>query len=494
MRITSVSENVQIHSQAHPLAITPITCKYCSFLPGNDLFLYYFHDTSVVFSSEIVSVLYHPPFKWSIFIIMTRVEQAKTGIITDEMKIAASKEGLSPQKLQQSMADGSIVLIKNRLRSIDPLAIGTDTRIKINANIGTSSSMSDICEELKKMQLSVKHGADAIMDLSTAGDLTTIRKRLLKECPLVIGTVPIYEMAVVAQQKKKPFLDLTADEMFEVIEEHCEQGVDFLTLHCGITRQTVSRFKEVKRLAGATSRGGTIIMEWIHHNKKENPLYDQYDRLLEICSKHDVALSLGDGFRPGAIYDATDRVQIEELIVLGELVKKARERNIGVFVEGPGHVPLNQIATNIQIQKTLCNNAPFYVLGPLVTDLSPGYDHISAAIGGAVAGMSGADFLCYVTPAEHLRLPSLDDVREGVIASRIAAHAADIARGLPDAIEKDHELSRAKIDLNWDKMISLCIDPEKAAAYRKSLPPSDESLCSMCGEFCAIKKSKSVQS
>ncbi len=425
---------------------------------------------------------------------MTRVEQAKAGIITEEIKLAATKEGLSAQTLCNHMANGTVVLVKNRLRTVEPLAIGNHTRIKINANIGTSSSRSDIGEELKKMHLSVKHGADAIMDLSTAGDLGAIRSTLLKECPLVVGTVPIYEMALIAREKEKSFLELNADEMFEVIENHCKQGVDFLTLHCGVTAQTVSRFKEVKRLAGATSRGGTILMEWIHHNNKENPLYEQYDRLLALCYEYDVALSLGDGFRPGAIFDSTDRVQIEELIVLGELVKRAREKNVGVFVEGPGHVPIHEIATNIQIQKTLCNGAPFYVLGPLVTDLSPGYDHISGAIGGAVAGMAGADFLCYVTPAEHLRLPSLDDVREGVIASRIAAHAADIARGLPGAIEKDHELSRAKIDLNWEKMLSLCIDPEKAKAYRDSLPPSDASLCSMCGEFCAIKKSKSVQS
>ncbi|MDG5814593.1 phosphomethylpyrimidine synthase ThiC [Chitinispirillales bacterium ANBcel5] len=424
---------------------------------------------------------------------MTRVEQAKAGIITDEIKFAAQKEGLDPEQLRQHVADGSIVIVRNNLRTVEPLTLGTKTRIKINANIGTSSSLSDIEEELEKMRVSVKHGADAIMDLSTAGDLAAIRKALIEQCPVAIGTVPLYEMAVIARQNEKSILDLSADDMFEVIENHCKQGVDFLTLHCGVTRQSVERFKEVKRLAGATSRGGTIIMEWIHHNKKENPLYEQYDRLLDICAQYDVAVSLGDGFRPGALYDATDRVQIEELIILGDLVKKARNKNVGVFVEGPGHVPLHQVKANIEIQKTLCNNAPFYVLGPLVTDISPGYDHITAAIGGAVAGMAGADFLCYVTPAEHLRLPSIDDVRDGVIASRIAAHAADISRGHPKAIKWDHEISRAKIDLNWDKMLSLCVDPDKAQAYRKSLPSNDEALCSMCGEFCAIKRSKSVQ-
>ncbi|MDR2578859.1 MAG: phosphomethylpyrimidine synthase ThiC [Chitinispirillales bacterium] len=424
---------------------------------------------------------------------MTRIEQAKAGVITDEMKKVAEKEKLTPEQIRQGMADGTIVVVRNKLRNIEPLTLGRNTRIKINANIGTSSSLSDIDEELTKMEVSVRYGADAIMDLSTAGDLAGIRRALIEKCPVAIGTVPLYEMAVAARNNQKSVLDLTADDMFAIIEDHCRQGVDFLTLHCGITQQSVARFKEVGRLAGATSRGGTIIMEWIHYNNKESPLYEQYDRLLDLCAEYDVAVSLGDGFRPGALYDATDRAQIEELIILGELVKRARARNVGVFVEGPGHVPLNQIATNIQIQKTLCNDAPFYVLGPLVTDISPGYDHITAAIGGAVAGMAGADFLCYVTPAEHLRLPSIEDVREGVIASRIAGHAADVARGLPGAIEWDHEISRAKIALDWDKMISLCVDPDKARQYRDSLPPADQALCSMCGEFCAIKRSKNVK-
>jgi len=426
---------------------------------------------------------------------VTRVQQAKAGIITDEIKRASTLEGINPEKLCSLIADGTVVLVKNRLRSIEPLLIGPPTRIKINANIGTSSSHARIEDEIEKMKVAIHHGADAIMDLSTSGDLAAIRTEIMKESSVAVGTVPLYEMAMRARENGKSVLEITADDMFAVIEEHCKQGVDFLTLHCGVNMQTVSRFKEVKRLAGATSRGGTIIMEWIHCNGKENPLYEQYDRLLDLLAEYDVAVSLGDGFRPGALYDATDRVQIEELIVLGDLVKRARERNVGVFVEGPGHVPLNQVAANIQIEKTLCENAPFYVLGPLVTDISPGYDHISAAIGGAVAGMAGADFLCYVTPAEHLRLPSLDDVREGVIASRIAAHAADIARGNPHAIEWDNSISRAKVDLDWERMLSLCVDPEKARIYRQSLPPSDDSsLCSMCGEFCAIRRSKTITS
>ncbi len=425
---------------------------------------------------------------------MTRMESAKQGQITDEVRQAAMQEGMSAEKLNEKIASGLITLVRNKLRPIKPLVLGADTTIKINANIGTSSSLVSIDEEIAKMEVAVEYGADAIMDLSTAGDLAAIRGQLLEKCPVAVGTVPLYEMASLARKKQKSLIELSADEMFEVIEDHCKQGVDFLTLHCGVTKQTVARFKEVNRLAGAVSRGGTIIMEWIDHNKRENPLYEEYDRLLDILAEYDVAVSLGDGFRPGALKDATDRVQIEELSILGELVKRARARNVGVFVEGPGHVPLNQIVTNIQIQKTLCENAPFYVLGPLVTDVSLGYDHIAGAIGGAVAGMAGVDFLCYVTPAEHLRLPSIEDVREGTIASKIAAHAADIAKGHPGAIDWDNEISQAKIDLNWDKIISLCIDPKKAAQYRASLPPQEhaEELCSMCGEFCAVKRSKKI--
>jgi phosphomethylpyrimidine synthase len=422
------------------------------------------------------------------------MELAKAGTITDEMKKSALREGVTPEKIRDGIADGSIALVRNRLRSIDPMAIGRGTRIKINANIGTSSAKSDLNEELEKLNMAILHGADAIMDLSTAGDLGAIRRALLERCTVPLGTVPLYEMTAAARLRNKSVLDLTADEMFAVIGEHCSQGVDFLTLHCGVNRKTVERFREVERLAGAVSRGGTIIMEWIDKNGKDNPLYEQYDRLLDILAVNDVAISLGDGFRPGAIADATDRVQIEELIVLGDLVKRARKRNVTVFVEGPGHVPMHQIAANVQVQKTLCDNAPFYVLGPLVTDVSPGYDHISGAIGGAIAGMAGADFLCYVTPAEHLRLPSVDDVREGVIASRIAAHAANIGRGLPSATEWDDALSRAKIDLDWERMLSLCIDPDKARRYRASLPPQgDPSHCSMCGEFCAIRRSRAVK-
>ena len=424
---------------------------------------------------------------------MTRVEQAKNGIITEEMRQVAQQEGLDAELVCRSVADGRVTIVRNTQRPIKPLAIGAGTRIKVNANIGTSSSLVSIDEEIAKMRAAVECGADAVMDLSAAGDLAAIRGTLIKECPVALGTVPIYEMAVRARENKKSILDITADEMFAVIEDHCRQGVDFLTIHCGVNQQTVARFKEVNRLAGAVSRGGTILMEWIDQNGRENPLYEQYDRLLDILAEYDVAVSLGDGFRPGALKDATDRVQIEELTVLGELVKRARRRNVGVFVEGPGHVPLDQIVTNIQIEKTLCDNAPFYVLGPLVTDVSIGYDHIAGAIGGAIAGMAGVDFLCYVTPAEHLRLPSIEDVREGTVASRIAAHAADIARGHPGAIEWDNKISKAKFDLDWDTILSLCVDPEKAKKYRSSLPPQDDvTLCSMCGEYCAVKRSQKI--
>jgi phosphomethylpyrimidine synthase len=424
---------------------------------------------------------------------MTYISQLKTGSVPPELASAATAEHLSTAELTDGIIGGTIAAVRNNRRTIAPLIIGGRTRVKINANIGTSSAKVDIREELAKMHIAVKYGADAIMDLSTSGDIAGIRAALIAECPVAVGTVPMYEMALDARQRGKSILDLSADEMFEVVERHCEQGVDFLTIHCGVTRSTVERFREVDRLGGAVSRGGTIMMEWIAKNNRENPFYEHYDRLLDILFRYNVAVSLGDGFRPGALKDATDRVQIEELVVLGELVKRARQKDVPVFVEGPGHVPLNQIVTNIQIQKTLCDNAPFYVLGPLVTDISPGYDHITAAIGGAIAAMAGADFLCYVTPAEHLRLPSIDDVKEGVIASRIAAHAADIARGLPGARDWDDAITRAKIDLDWEKVFSLCVDPEKARAYRASLPPHDsEELCSMCGEFCAVKRSKNI--
>ncbi len=422
---------------------------------------------------------------------MTRMELARSGKISDEVRAAAVAEGMDPELMRQKVAEGTICIVRNKLRDITPLVIGEGTSIKINSNVGTSSSSASVEEEIEKVKVSIKYGADAIMDLSTGGDITAIRDTLLEETPVAIGTVPLYEMAFRAQEQGKSVLEIDSDEMFEVIEDHCKQGVDFLTIHCGVTQATIARLKECDRLYGATSRGGTIITEWIYRNKQESPLYAEYDRLLEILKKYDVAISLGDAFRPGATADATDRAQIEELIVLGELVDRARAVGVGSFVEGPGHVPLNQIKTNIQIQKTLCKGAPFYVLGPLTTDTSIGYDHISGAIGAAVAGMAGVDFLCYLTPAEHLRLPSLEDVKEGVIAWKIAAQSADLAKGRPEAVKWDNDMSRAKKKLDWETVFDLSIDPDKCREYRKSLMPTDgnDEACSMCGEFCAVKRS-----
>ncbi len=422
---------------------------------------------------------------------MTRMEYARSGKISDEVRAAAEAEGMDPELMRERVAKGTITIVKNVNRDVKPLIVGEGTSIKINSNVGTSSSDTSVEGEIEKVKVSIQYGADAIMDLSTGGDITEIRDRLLEETPVAIGTVPLYEMAFRAQAQGKSVLEITSDEMFEVIEDHCKQGVDFLTIHCGVTQATIARLKECGRLYGATSRGGTIITEWIYRNKQESPLYAEYDRLLEILKKYDVAISLGDAFRPGATADATDRAQIEELIVLGELVDRARAAGVGSFVEGPGHVPLNQIATNIQIQKTLCKGAPFYVLGPLTTDTSIGYDHISGAIGAAVAGMAGVDFLCYLTPAEHLRLPSLEDVKEGVIAWKIAAQSADLAKGRPEAVKWDNDMARAKKRLDWEEVFNLSIDPDKCREYRKSLMPTDgnDDACSMCGEFCAVKRS-----
>lgn len=423
----------------------------------------------------------------------TRIQHARANEITEELRQAARHEHIDEEIMRQEVASGKVVIVRNTQRNIAPMALGRGTRIKVNANIGSSTESSVAQQELDKLQMVQESGADAVMDLSTGGDTHKLRQMVVEKSSIPVGTVPLYDMGRIAQQQGKEMWRLTPEEMFSVIETHCAQGVDFLTLHCGVNRHTVERFHECERLGGAVSRGGTMLMEWIIKNDKENPLYADYDRVLDICEKYDVAVSLGDGFRPGAIKDATDRVQVDELIVLGELVKRARQRGVGAFVEGPGHVPLNQVAANIQLQKRLCDDAPFYVLGPLVTDVSPGYDHISGAIGGAVAAMNGADFLCYVTPAEHLRLPDVGDVKEGVIASRIAAHAADITRGRKDALEWDNNISQAKFDLDWDKVLSLCIDPKKALQYRRSMPVNNEKLCSMCGEYCAVRRSRNVQ-
>ncbi|MBI5049006.1 MAG: phosphomethylpyrimidine synthase ThiC [Deltaproteobacteria bacterium] len=421
---------------------------------------------------------------------MTQLEQAKNGEITNEMKQVALKEGVEPQYIRSSIADGTVIITKNKKhKSVEPLAIGKGLRTKVNANIGTSQDRVSLKEEIEKLHAAVNAGADAVMDLSTGGQVDEIRKAIIKESPVPIGTVPIYQAALEAVRRGKSLVELEADEIFEIIERHAEDGVDFITVHCGVTQRSIEHIRKEGRLMGVVSRGGALTAEWMNFNKKENPLFENYDRLLQIAKKYDMVLSLGDGLRPGCLADATDRGQIEELVTLGELAQMAVSEGVQVMIEGPGHVPINQIEANILLQKRLCHGAPFYVLGPLVTDIAPGYDHITSAIGGAIAGAAGADFLCYVTPSEHLRLPTIEDVKEGVVASRIAAHAADIAKGVKGAMNRDVQMAKARKSLNWDEQIRLSVDPERARFLRESSPPSDKEVCTMCGSLCAIKVS-----
>lgn len=420
---------------------------------------------------------------------MTQIEKARAGIITPEMEAVAKKEGIDTEELLKKIAEGRVVIPFNkRHKGLIPCGIGEGLRVKINANIGASSDRAILEEELKKVRIAIKAGADTIMDLSTGGDLDSFRRAILKESTIPVGTVPIYQAVIETVEKKGGLIHLTVDEIFEVIEKQARDGVDFMTVHCGLTMAGLELLRKQGRLTDIVSRGGSFLTTWMLYHEKENPLYEHYDRLLEIAKKYDVTLSLGDGLRPGSISDATDRAQIHELIVLGDLVKRARESGVQVMVEGPGHVPINQIEMNIKLQKSLCQNAPFYVLGPLVTDIAAGYDHVASAIGGAIAGTAGADFLCYVTPAEHLSLPSADDVKEGVIVAKIAAHAADIAKGNKQAIEMDRKMSIARKNLDWDTQIKLAIDPEKARKYREKSPPSEKDVCTMCGKYCAIKQ------
>lgn len=418
---------------------------------------------------------------------MTRIELAKKGIITDEMKIVASAEGVSPEKLATDIAEGVTVITRNNLHNINPLGIGKGIRTKINANIGTSKDRISYDEEIQKLDVLVKYGADAVMDLSTGGDIKGLRKALIKRSPIAVGTVPIYEAVVRTTERHGHIAKMTPDDLFNVIEEHAKDGADFVTVHCGITLKAIERLRQDRRILDIVSRGGAFLLEWMIYNNKENPLYEQYERLLEIAKKYDLTLSLGDGFRPGCLADATDRSQIEELVTLGELRDIALSEGVQTMIEGPGHVPLNQVELNIKMQKEICKGAPFYVLGPLVTDIAMGYDHIAAAIGGAIAGAAGADFLCYVTPAEHIKLPNIEDVKEGVIASKIAAHAADIAKGIPGAIEKDKKMAQYRKNLDWEGQISLSFDPERVREWRGQIPLTLDEVCSMCGEFCAIK-------
>lgn len=421
----------------------------------------------------------------------TLLDKARQGIITPEMEEAAGAEGVDPEHIRAGMADGTIILTRNRVREkVRPLAIGAGLRVKVNSNIGTSRDRYDLDEELEKLRVSEEAGADTVMDLSTGGPLRELRRSIIKNTVLPVGTVPIYQAVVDVSSSGRKVVEMEPEELFQAILEHARDGVDFITVHCGTNLQSVERIERQGRTLDVVSRGGSLTIGWMRYNREENPLYEQFDRLLEIAREYELVLSLGDGLRPGCIADATDRGQIEELIILGELCKKARDAGVQVMIEGPGHIPLHQIEANVRIQKTLCNNAPFYVLGPLVTDIAAGYDHITCAIGGALAAYAGADYLCYVTPSEHLRLPVVEDVREGIIATRIAAHAADIARGLPGAAEWDRKMSQARNALDWEKQIQNSIDPDKAREIRSQIPPSDESVCSMCGELCAIKLGK----
>lgn len=397
----------------------------------------------------------------------------------------AEKEGVSVEHLEQGIGSGHIVIPKNKNHDIsEPCAIGKGLTTKVNANIGLSTEKSTIDEELEKMRIALKAGADAVMDLSTGENLEALRKRIIDECPVPLGTVPVYELACM---KEKTFLSMNEDDFVDIIRKQAEEGVDFFTIHSGITLEVMKTVQEDTRIMNIVSRGGALLASWMTENKRENPFFSRFDDILDICLEYNVTISLGDSLRPGAIADATDRLQIQELLTLGELQKRAFDTGVQVIIEGPGHVPLNQIEMNVRLQKSICNGAPFYVLGPLVTDAAPGYDHITGAIGGAIAAWHGADFLCYVTPAEHLRLPDADDVRQGVIASKIAAHAADIVKGIPSAIKRDNDISKARAKRDWKTQFALSLDPEISEKKRKEAESKTPDVCTMCSEYCSIK-------
>ena len=420
----------------------------------------------------------------------TQMDAAKKGIVTKEMVRVAAKEQMEVSLLLELVAQGKIAIPANKNHlSLDPAGVGQGLSTKINVNLGVSEDCCDVEQEICKVQKAIDMKADAIMDLSCFGKTREFRRRLLAMSPAMIGTVPMYDAVGFLDKELK---DITAQEFLAVVEKHAEDGVDFMTIHAGLNRETAAKVKEQKRLTNIVSRGGSLLFAWMEMNNSENPFYEYYDQVLDICAKHDVTLSLGDACRPGCINDATDASQIHELIVLGQLTKRAWAKNVQVIIEGPGHMALNEITGNVMLQKRLCHGAPFYVLGPLVTDVAPGYDHITSAIGGAIAAAAGVDFLCYVTPAEHLRLPTLDDMKEGIIATRIAAHAADIAKGVKGAREWDNAMSQARADVDFNKMIDLAIDPEKARMYRESSTPDQEDTCTMCGKMCAMKTMNTI--
>ena len=420
----------------------------------------------------------------------TQMDAARKNIITPEMEKVAAKEKMDVEVLRDLIAKGQVIIPANKNHKVlDPNGIGSALRTKINVNLGTSRDWTDLDMEMEKVKSAVDMGAEAIMDLSSSGDTQKFRRKLTAECPATIGTVPIYDAVVYYHKALK---EITAKEWLDIVRMHAEDGVDFMTIHCGVNKETARHFRQDKRLMNIVSRGGSIIYAWMEMTGNENPFYEYYDEVLDICREYDVTMSLGDACRPGCLKDASDVSQIQELITLGELTRRAWEKDVQVMIEGPGHMPLNQIAANMEIQKTLCHGAPFYVLGPLVTDVAPGYDHITSAIGGAIAAYSGAAFLCYVTPAEHLRLPNAADVKEGIIAAKIAAHAADIAKGIPGAAEWDYKMSEARKRLDWEEMFKLSMDPEKARRYRAEAKPEKEDTCSMCGNFCAVKNTNRI--
>ncbi|GAV21987.1 phosphomethylpyrimidine synthase ThiC [Carboxydothermus pertinax] len=419
---------------------------------------------------------------------MTQLLKAKEGVITREMEIVAREEGKSPEEIRQKVALGEVVIPANvNHQNLQPKGIGAGLKVKVNANLGTSENRCFYEDELKKLKVAIKAGADAVMDLSTGGNLDEIRRAIIKESSVPVGTVPLYQAAAETLNKYGDISRLDPELLFDVIERQAVDGVDFMTVHVGVTREILKVLDRFPRVTEVVSRGGSLTIAWMEKNGRENPLYEQFDRLLAICRKYDVTISLGDGLRPGSIADATDQLQIMELMKLGELVKYAQNQGVQVMVEGPGHVPINQIEMNVKLMKRLCANAPFYVLGPLVTDIAPGYDHITAAIGGAWAAYFGADFLCCVTPAEHLGLPTVEDVEEGVIALKIAAHAADLARGNREAWNWDYDMSVARKELNWERQFELAINPERARKMRIERGSQDIKSCSMCGELCAMK-------
>lgn len=415
----------------------------------------------------------------------TQMEAARKGIVTKELKAAAQKEHMEPEELMPLVAEGKAVICANKNhKCLDPLGVGSMLSTKINVNLGVSRDCKDYDIEMQKVMEAVHMGAHSIMDLSSHGDTGPFRRKLTAECPVMIGTVPVYDSVIHYQRD----LDtLTAEDFIEVVRLHAQDGVDFVTLHCGITRKTMEQIKKYKRRMNIVSRGGSLIFAWMSMTGNENPFYEYYDEILDICREYDVTISLGDACRPGCLSDASDICQTGELVRLGELTKRAWEKDVQVMVEGPGHMPIDQIAANMKMQQTICQGAPFYVLGPLVTDIAPGYDHITSAIGGAVAAASGAAFLCYVTPAEHLALPNVEDVKQGIIASRIAAHAADLAKGVRGAWEMDDQMADARRALDWEAQWTCAIDPETAKKIREERKPRQDDTCTMCGKFCAVR-------